>query len=232
MDKKTVKAAIIFYAIIVLFFLILFVNPIKYFKYWMDNDKRIIVDIVDTFCFSNNDGYDLYNLYEYDDCEDSWYDDKDGIYHVYIDVNYLFTNETDIYTTGRYMNYPKKPEISVNGVKVNKVKTENTGNSNIFYFNKLYHFYLETPIELNKVYKIEVKCDTDVKTTKIMFHEDVDSSEISKSEIIYYTANGSVYHLNKDCRYLNDSMHISEGTIKYCGKYKCCETCLSTAFNY
>lgn len=56
--------------------------------------------------------------------------------------------------------------------------------------------------------------------------DDVGSYTIADTDTVYFTEEGEVYHIYKDCYHLSNTRRILSCTLDQCCKPRCCETCL------
>lgn len=204
------------FLVVLIAIVLVFMFP--YIKYFLNNNKNIIIVPPESYYFystADTPG-DSYHVPD-GDYENSWLDYDSNIRHCLIDSSHFNKQDRTIYVTGYTYNYPFKPEITVNGKEV-KVKTERSNKK------KLYHFEIPGPILPNQIYTIKITCENKSCTSKTVFHEDIEKSKITE-RIVYYTIKGSKYHYNKNCKVLQISERIIEGTKSFCGKNDPCDLC-------
>lgn len=222
--KKTKKAVFIF-IISAAVLLCLFWGHLQYF---FKKDKKTIVFVPETIAFYNESGDETDSIFICDGSndEDCWHDVDTGIYHLFIDRDIFISYEGHARLSGKYWNYPYTPDIYIDGESIVE-KSENSGRTGDYvYIDRCYSFEMDFPLEPNKTYTVEINCADISEEFQVMFHESEESIPDSmKRKIVHYTLNGTVYHRNKECRYLQDSENILSGTIEYSGKEKSCSAC-------
>lgn len=73
-------------------------------------------------------------------------------------------------------------------------------------------------------------CQTDTTVPSNVKREQVEEQktregQTTDSETVYWTPNGKVYHLDRNCTSLNHSAVIESGSIEQSGKPRACKLC-------
>ena len=87
----------------------------------------------------NNHIFNVYHIYDDDFYGDYYYD---GAYHLFIDEKYFNNNDVVLAIMGDYYNYPRKPQVKVNGMLLNEMSISDDLR------NPFDEIYFAEPIEL------------------------------------------------------------------------------------
>ncbi|MBQ2656559.1 MAG: hypothetical protein IJF95_07955 [Erysipelotrichaceae bacterium] len=136
----------------------------KNIRYFITGDDDIVISTPTAFYFDlRNQGNG--DLYEIDGLESKVF--------ISVDRKYLNNDDTHIYVTGEYWNYPGKPMVKLNGKVIDNVKSSNTGYAgSVFsdhYYSKNYHFDVDERIIEGKTYTFYVRIGDVSKSVDVIF---------------------------------------------------------------